>query len=430
MKKLFTLLMAACALQGQAQTLMVNDFENGDGGAYVAVDGTCEVFDNPATDGLNNSAKALKITSTNFAQVGFPVDLPDGKTLNDYTGVRFQALVLPGNENVDWIGFNVGVSQDKETMDLIDPTAGNGAAWGDCVENTWVDVELTFNEELLAGLLAQYTSGEYNVMIKLGRAEFVYAVDNIRLVEKEQLEDPNTIFTFETMDLGPSVRCGMPWAGSCEVIENPYTSGVNASQKCLEVVNPECSPVTFTTALPEGKKWSDYEGMTFDLCVTEGADVAWAAIEWGVRSDDGEHHKFGGAYDETGAETAAYGDVTMNEWMKDVKVALNQTLYSADYETVPTLYIRLMKSNMTYLIDNIKLVPAGASGIEAAEPVSMNKIYGVEGAVVVEAANAQTVNVYAVDGRMVYSQSVEEGATSISLEPGIYIVNGVKVVVY
>ena len=85
MKKIFTILSLAAAFSMgmQAQTLLVNDFENGDGGAYVAVDGTCEVIDNPATDGINNSAKALQINSTNFAQVGFPVNLPEGRTLAD-----------------------------------------------------------------------------------------------------------------------------------------------------------------------------------------------------------------------------------------------------------------------------------------------------------------------------------------------------------
>ena len=81
MKKILSLLLAASAMSLQAQTLLVNDFENGLGGAYVAVDGSCEVIGNPSINDGNNSANVLKITSTNFAQVGFPVSLPNGKTL-------------------------------------------------------------------------------------------------------------------------------------------------------------------------------------------------------------------------------------------------------------------------------------------------------------------------------------------------------------
>ena len=435
MKKIFTILSLAAAFSMgmQAQTLLVNDFENGDGGAYVAVDGTCEVIDNPATDGINNSAKALQINSTNFAQVGFPVNLPEGRTLANYTAVRFQALVLPGNSNTSWIGFNVGVSQDYETMDLIDPTNGNGAAWGDCVENTWIEVELAFNEDLLNQFLATYTSDVRNVMIKLGRAEFVYAVDNIRLVEKEMLDDPNTIFTFETMDLGPNTRCGMPWSGSCEVVENPYTNGINTSAKCLEVNGVECSPVTLAGALPEGHTWNDYTGVKFDLCIISGDDVAWAGIECGVRQDSGNHVKFGGAYDDAGGETAAYGDALQGTW-QEITLTFNTNLYADainENASVPTLYLRLMKNNLTYLIDNITLTSeSGAVTTITNNTQKAAQIYGMQKAVVINANEALAVNVYGIDGKLVAARKLQAGHHEIALEAGIYIVNGKKVVVY
>ena len=427
MKKIFTFLSLAAAVGMQAQTLLVNDFENGDGGAYVAVDGTCEVFDNPSKTGINSSDKALKITSTNFAQVGFPVSLPDGKTLSDYTGVRFQAMILPGNSNIHWIGFNVGVSQDRESMDLVDPVAGNGAAWGEGIENLWVEVELLFNEETLAQLLNQYTETERNVMIKLGRAEFVYAVDNIRLIEKEVLEDPNTIFTFETMELGPSTRCGMPWQGSCEVVANPYTSGQNASAKCLSVVNPECSPLTLANALPDGKSWKDYSGVKFDLCITS-ADAAWSGIELGVREESGSHVKFGAAYDADGNETAAYGDYIQNEWMKDVELSIDQDMVTDELASVSTLFIRVMKNNMTYLLDNVTLIPAGQAAVKNVSDKGV-KIYGRTGSCVVKTDMPLLVKVYAVDGKLIVSRMIKEDET-IELPRGIYIVNNTKIAVY
>jgi len=247
MKKVLSLLCLGISVGLSAQTMLLNDFESGLGDAYVAWGGTCEVIDNPNKNGgVNNSDKILKISTEDFAPVGFPVTLPAGKTLNDYTGIRFHAALLEivDGSPIHWVGFNVGVSQDKESMDLVDPVGGNGAAWQEGIVNNWVDVELLFNEQTLAEVTAAYESGQYNVMIKLGREKFIYGVDNIRLIEKEQLSDPNTIFTFETMDLGPSSRCGMPWSGTCEVVANPYQTSDNNSGKVLKIFNKEYSPLT------------------------------------------------------------------------------------------------------------------------------------------------------------------------------------------
>lgn len=428
MKKTLSLLLAASAISLQAQTLLVNDFENGLGGAYVAVDGTCEVIANPNADSSNSSANVLKIISTNFAQVGFPVTLPAGKTLNDYTGIRFQAAILPESNNIHWIGFNVGVSQDKETMDIIDPANGNGAAWGDGVELKWVDVELLFNEQTLAEKLAGYTSNERNIMIKLGRAQFNYAVDNIRLIEKE-VKDPNAIFTFETMDLGASSRCGMPWAGSCEVTTNPYnTSGINTSSKCLHIVNPEFSPVTLSNSLPEGKTWSDYKGIKLDVCFTVGESLPWGGIEIGVRTDNGQHIKFGSAYDDNGDETAAWGDCTIGTWMP-ITLGIKESLVTDDAKNVPTLYIRLMKSNMEYLLDNVTLIPATGLSIENSTVSSFSAIGG-KGQVTISMEEDSRIYIVTIDGKQVAAEKMAAGTHTIPMTPGLYIINKIKVLVY
>lgn len=430
MKKILSLLLAASAMSLQAQTLLVNDFENGLGGAYVAVDGSCEVIGNPSINDGNNSANVLKITSTNFAQVGFPVSLPNGKTLNDYAGIRFQAAILPGNDpsKIHWIGFNVGVSDNKESMDLIDPESGNGTAWGDGVELKWVDVELLFNETLLAEKLTTYTSDERNVMIKLGRAEFIYAVDNIRLIEKE-IKDPNAIFTFETMDLGVSNRCQMPWAGSCEIVENPYKTGINTSDKCLHIVNPECSPVTLANALPDGKNWSDYKGINFDICFIKGESLPWGSIEIGVRADNGEHTKFGSVYDENGEETAAWGECTLDTWMP-IELSIKDNLVTDNVKGVSTLYIRLMKNNMEYLLDNVTLVPISSETDIKNSIIQGFSVVGVKGETIVTLEKDMVVSIVTIDGKQVLSQRMVAGKHNISLPAGLYIINKNKVVVY
>lgn len=87
MKKTLSLLCAACIAVGmQAQTYMVNDFESGLNGANAAWGGTAELIDNPCSSSDNSSTKVLKVVSTEFANVAIPLNLPEGKTLADYTG--------------------------------------------------------------------------------------------------------------------------------------------------------------------------------------------------------------------------------------------------------------------------------------------------------------------------------------------------------
>lgn len=105
MKKTLSLLCAACIAVGmQAQTYMVNDFESGLNGANAAWGGTAELIDNPCSSSDNSSTKVLKVVSTEFANVAIPLNLPEGKTLADYTGVRLQLAVLEGSENITWVG--------------------------------------------------------------------------------------------------------------------------------------------------------------------------------------------------------------------------------------------------------------------------------------------------------------------------------------
>ena len=431
MRKVLSLLLVTSAISLQAQTMLVNDFESGLNGAYVAWGGSCEVIDNPNVNASNNSSKVMKIVSDDFAPVGFPVTIPAGKSLLDYTGIRFQAAILEevSGHSIHWIGFNVGVSEDLSSMELIDPTAGNGAAWGDGVILKWVDVELLFNEVTLAEKVAGFTSDSYNVMIKLGREKFIYAVDNIRLIEKEVTTDPNMIFSFETMDLGPSNRCAMPWAGSCEIVSNPYKSDMNNTEKCLKVVNPECSPVTLSNALPDRKSWKDYKGIKFQICMTAGEGIAWGGIELGVRKDNGEHIKIGAAYDEEGNETAAWGDCTIGSWM-DIELSIKEALITEEIKNTSMLYLRLMKNNMEYLVDNIILVPSTMSSIYENTAMAELTAKGSKGQLNLSLTKDDLINVYSIEGKSILSRKMTAGEHVISLPAGLYIVNKNKVIVY
>ena len=426
MKKTLSLLCAACIAVGmQAQTYMVNDFESGLNGANAAWGGTAELIDNPCSSSDNSSTKVLKVVSTEFANVAIPLNLPEGKTLADYTGVRLQLAVLEGSENITWVGNELGLV-DNDTQEKTFQVAQN--SWGDATYNTWMSLDFNFDETILA----TYFDGNHastSLLIKVGRQAFNYAIDNIRLIEKEQVADPNTIFTFETMDLGTTPRCGMPWSGSCEVAENPYTTGINTSSKALKVNGGECSPVTFTEALPAGKTWNDYSGIKLQVCFLESG-FEWCPIEMGVRTDGGSHIKFGYTVDaSTGQEGAGIGDYTPGEWL-DVELKIDPAMITDEAKSVRTMYLRLMKSDLSYLYDNLVLIPSSSTGAVSEVVTDDVKVYGANGCINVDLQKDMQVTVYSVDGRIVSSQMLSSGRHTVEVPKGIYIVNRTKVAVF
>jgi hypothetical protein len=426
MKKTLSLLCAACIAVGmQAQTYMVNDFESGLNGANAAWGGTAELIDNPCSSSDNSSTKVLKVVSTEFANVAIPLNLPEGKTLADYTGVRLQLAVLEGSENITWVGNELGLV-DNDTQEKTFQVAQN--SWGDATYNTWMSLDFNFDETILA----TYLDGNHastSLLIKVGRQAFNYAIDNIRLIEKEQVADPNTIFTFETMDLGTTPRCGMPWSGSCEVAENPYTTGINTSSKALKVNGGECSPVTFTEALPAGKTWNDYSGIKLQVCFLKSG-FEWCPIEMGVRTDGGSHIKFGYTVDaSTGQEGAGIGDYTPGEWL-DVELKIDPAMITDEAKSVRTMYLRLMKSDLSYLYDNLVLIPSSSTGAVSEVVTDDVKVYGANGCINVDLQKDMQVTVYSVDGRIVSSQMLSSGRHTVEVPKGIYIVNRTKVAVF
>ena len=426
MKKTLSLLCAACIAVGmQAQTYMVNDFESGLNGANAAWGGTAELIDNPCSSSDNSSTKVLKVVSTEFANVAIPLNLPEGKTLADYTGVRLQIAEMEGSENITWVSNELGLV-DNDTQEKTFQVAQN--SWGDATYNTWMSLDFNFDETILA----TYLDGNHastSLLIKVGRQAFNYAIDNIRLIEKEQVADPNTIFTFETMDLGTTPRCGMPWSGSCEVAENPYTTGINTSSKALKVNGGECSPVTFTEALPAGKTWNDYSGIKLQVCFLESG-FEWCPIEMGVRTDGGSHVKFGYTVDaSTGQEGAGIGDYTPGEWL-DVELKIDPAMITDEAKSVRTMYLRLMKSDLSYLYDNLVLIPSSSTGAVSEVVTDDVKVYGANGCINVDLQKDMQVTVYSVDGRIVSSQMLSSGRHTVEVPKGIYIVNRTKVAVF
>ena len=66
---------------------------------------------------------------------------------------------------------------------------------------------------------------------------------------------------------------------------------------------------------------------------------------------------------------------------------------------------------------------------EGGAVASAFRVYGTEGAVVVECGADAAVSIYTVTGKLVQQATVEPGKNIIPLPGGVYIVNGNKVIV-
>ena len=84
-------------------------------------------------------------------------------------------------------------------------------------------------------------------------------------------------------------------------------------------------------------------------------------------------------------------------------------------------------SNDEVRFDDISVTFSQATGLDG-----LYATYSVEGGecLTVTALEAQEIAVYSVDGRLVCKRNVVEGTTRIQLPAGMYVVNGVKVLVY
>jgi hypothetical protein len=72
---------------------------------------------------------------------------------------------------------------------------------------------------------------------------------------------------------------------------------------------------------------------------------------------------------------------------------------------------------------------AETTEIESVDVNSGMRIYGVEGAAVIEGPINTTLKVYAITGKFIKQVRVMEGKNTIVLPAGMYVINGNKVIV-
>src|ERR1035437_8409403 len=118
MKRMLLILLAACSLILQAQTLMLNNFESyptgtaNPDGIKAAWSGSVQVIANPVVGGVNTSAQVLEVSNVEWVPVTIPVTLPAGKTWADYDGVRVKLCPTAGAD-LQSANIELGLAQNS-----------------------------------------------------------------------------------------------------------------------------------------------------------------------------------------------------------------------------------------------------------------------------------------------------------------------------
>jgi hypothetical protein len=187
--------------------------------------------------------------------------------------------------------------------------------------------------------------------------------------------------------------------------------GVDPAVRYDAVILTEPTPVTS----PEGVEFPMYRGgdeVTLEFYL-EGFSGNWSNAGYFINE-----LIINGVYE--GGLTASY------VWDASNDEEGNPT-YSFDTDR----FLRRMQYiiDMPYQVTEVGYTTMTTIPTDVEEVVAHARIYGVDGAVVVEAMAAQQVVVADMSGRIVYNTEVNEGRNEITLAAGIYLVNGTKVAV-
>lgn len=84
-----------------------------------------------------------------------------------------------------------------------------------------------------------------------------------------------------------------------------------------------------------------------------------------------------------------------------------------------------------FTMKNMVLSIAPKKEVEVITPeIEQLRIYGTQGAVIIETPRELNIAIYSLNGRLILSKAVDQGKHRLELPAGIYIVNENKVIIY
>lgn len=423
MKKLFTFFAAALftitagAANGEVIDgwLMVEDFEGYPMGAELNVypikydaRGTADVAKDP-TDDRGKSAHFKADDWNNIIEV--PVTLPTGKVLSNYSKISFDLYINEGSSTNRYIFIYANdeniIAQEGDDY----PSQGNTGQW------------LPKSFDIPGGLTAGNTF-KLRIGMSVSAGEEYY-IDNIRLKESSGPVEPGDdwlmLQDFEAAtedDIAAwDKEYGIPEGTTVKIINNPtadnekvaWFAGGNLYNTMLEV----------KAELPTGKTLADYSDIAFDLYrnADEESDypILYIRVNDIIIHDDGETGYYYGPKTTWTEVTKPLAGI---DGLEDIKGQIK-------------IRLGLLSAKPSYLIDNVRLKPATATGITDVQ-AGAETVVVVDGGVMINAGAKAAYAVYDISGRAV-SQGVADGSKTVTLQRGVYVVrvNGkaVKVLV-
>lgn len=287
-----------------------------------------------------------------------------------------------------------------------------------------------------------------NFALRLGilgdeKEPLTYYIDNIRFKEKSEPGESGSqngsmvdgwlmLQDFEAASLNDDFRIWNRWNKELSDIYQVSLVDDLKGGKAAKITYPNQGQNEYDTMfeldviLPDGEELTDYSDIAFDLYRLEGDHTEGMQMYIDVNDVliylDSEYPKFEEAYGEW--ETQSYKLVPMQ----------NGDEQAGSIEGITgsfTLHLGLKSPGPNYMIDNVRLKPATATGITDVQ-AGAETVVVVDGGVMINAGAKAAYAVYDISGRAV-SQGVADGSKTVTLQRGVYVVrvNGkaVKVLV-
>ncbi len=418
MKKIYLLAFGLLIGAGlMAQNLMV-DFEDKTIGDPIPTISWGEAVAVVADDPLAAGNKVLEFTPNNYnAAPVVAFTLPEGKTLADYKQFKFKGYFAQGD--VGWKHIIVTVTQDAPTGSF-EHTSSLGTKIGDLnraegASTEWETIEIDITNELsdLSGTIYVAFGMNQAGTGDQGGAGLItkWYADDITLVYKAGDDDPVNIFelgTFESFaDIDAVFAEGVFKLKNGEMEKAELLVSDNtldaSSTKMLKLVSKEASSndwdlqlATPSIPLIEGNQYK----ITFDIR-SEGVGKGRISTGGETQMDSQYWPHF-----DTGEEW------TTHEYVRSAGAAGVVEL-NFDMGTI---------ANMTYFIDNIKVIDLTPSvSINSIVKPTLN-VYSSEGSITIGDALGKQIAVYSITGSKVFGTSAKSNDVTVNVPTGIYIV--------
>ena len=451
MKKFFTFMAAALfTATASAQWVVVENFDTKPEGEVALFNVNKAIYDDRVPIGeakiikdptSSDKGKVVEVNCTDYETiVEVDVTLPDNTKLSDYSDIAFD-LYYTKAENRE--------GYDIQCYKRVYVKAGDQDIYVEDNNDILADKEIKKGEwgEFSTAIPDNNVGNSFPLRLGiLGGPDEpgTYYIDNIQLKKKEEPVAPGTtqngkivngwlmLQDFEAATLNDDFRIWNRWGKDLpesyvvSLVDNP--DGGKAAKITYPDEGKEYDTMfELDVVLPDGKL-TDYSDIAFDLYRLEGDHVG-AQMYIDVNGvliyldpDTEEYPNF---------EEADGKWATLSYKLKPMQNG-DEPAGSIDGITGSfKLHLGLKSPGPNYMIDNVKLKPATATGITDVQ-AGAETVVVVDGGVMINAGAKAAYAVYDISGRAV-SQGVADGSKTVTLQRGVYVVrvNGkaVKVLV-